>query len=248
MLANGMAKPPLPSTEAVQDWLRQNVRKKRPGPVSRLLGESAELSYEVSEPVAVEDGLLQDHVVFTVGGEDGLLPLPCLPMGSAGWFASSADELWLLWPGSSSVEDLLRREGAPLDDAEPVRFGPVLLECAFRNGRNQHVVIRELDHLRHFSAPGIAHEYEWNDTVLRQAEEAFAPPHIECFSTPEASSYRTRRRHRWRLVCMTLHGWMHNLQNLGIETIEVSSDYVLTRGKRQVLSKRVFASMPIVSY
>lgn len=43
-------------------------------------------------------------------------------------------------------------------------------------------------------------------------------------------------------------GWMHEMQNLGIQTIAVQKTGAVTLGKRQVPAARMFDRVPAVRY
>jgi hypothetical protein len=52
----------------------------------------------------------------------------------------------------------------------------------------------------------------------------------------------------WLLSFTSIWGWMHDVQELGVERWEISGDYKLIRPKRDVLTKKIFSRTPAVLY
>lgn len=51
-----------------------------------------------------------------------------------------------------------------------------------------------------------------------------------------------------KLRALTLMGWMHEKQNLGVEMIRIARDGTVKLGERQVLARRIFKRTPWLKY
>lgn len=52
----------------------------------------------------------------------------------------------------------------------------------------------------------------------------------------------------WQLSFVSVWGWTHDLQNLGIERVSIGDTFKLEAAERVVLSKRIFRSVPALGY
>jgi hypothetical protein len=58
----------------------------------------------------------------------------------------------------------------------------------------------------------------------------------------------TRPEGGWQIMFTSLFGWMHELQDLGIELIDISLDFHIVARRRKQLSKQIFSLTPCVLY
>lgn len=229
--------PATPTTEQISQWLREHVKKNRPGRFARWFGEPENFTYDVGRPVEVPVRFLIRHRLFSVDGEDGLLPLPALPSGSWGIFVTDGDTLQLLEPETGSLSSLLARENRPLDQGDPADVAR-LFSLVLVTGREptHHEIVASADEIRQFRW-GLMDGYQADDTALRLVEHMIVPPAIG--ESPTGG---------WILTFTTVAGWMHELYELGVETFEISGQFTVVRHPRQILHPRIFQKVPGVLY
>jgi hypothetical protein len=229
--------PELPTPDQISAWLRPRVRKPQPSWLARFLGEATEFRYGVGPPQRIESAFFRKHVLFRVSGEWGLLPFAALPGGSYGVFATDGLELILLSPGDRSLDGLLRSEARPLDEAPAAEFAQFVADVRLSRGMAlRHTVVADSEALRSFGPAALGGEYVVNERELLRVKDQMIPPRIE------------RSAGGWRMTFTTTYGWMHEQQELGIETIGFASDFSVTFGRRRVLSKRIFTRTPAIRY
>jgi hypothetical protein len=229
--------PPIPKRVEVEHWLRENARQPPSSRIGRWLGLTTEFNYLVSDPVPYEMPFFIVHSVFSVFGERGLLPLPALPGGSWGLFVTNGRRMWLLRPHDYSLYHLFRAEGRPLHEADPVSMAQFICDVLFTSGGKRHVVVADAGAVRRYRGETSLDEYVVNDRELDRVSDEVAQPSIQ-----------NQADGGWRLTFASLLGWMHDLQDLGNEQIDISRDFRIVACRRTCLSKRVFRSVPSVDY
>jgi len=226
-----------PSPAEVADWLREHVKKKPPGRIARWLGEPLEFAYELSRLYSVQMKCITRQTLVAFGGEDGLLPYPALPGGSWGIFAIHNQELYLPEPSTESLSALLAREGTSLDDADPEDLAELIC-LILRNGPGdrQHDLVRSPDQLRCYRWEGLD-GYRVDESTLQSVAKAIVAP-----------SLRGSATQGWNLESVTVEGWMHQKDHLGVERYEISPAFNVARLTRVVLHERNFTETPSVIY
>jgi hypothetical protein len=218
------ARPQLPTAERVADWLASRAAGGGPRP-------------QLGAPQPRPSAFFRRHVLFTVHGSRGVLPSPALPAGSWGTFAFDGAELALLSPDDGSFTRLLRREARPLDEAEPVELAQLVCDLGLpRPPTHRHVVLRAAAELESFTL-GRLTGYEVDRRELARARPFIDPPSIVALDEGG-----------WSIAFTTVLGWMHELDDLGVESIWVEPDFTLNIGARRVLSERIFKRLPGVIY
>lgn len=231
--------PPLPSAQRVQDWLRANITRSPRSRWLRWLGEPTPFRYEISGVEPMDFDFFVEHRVFSVSGERELLPFSALPSGSWGLFSIGPEGIERLGPRDGSLTRLLRAEGRPLHEGDSL--GLVRLICRLELSENvsDHTIVRGEDHLRHFgpaSEPWLG--YEVDEAQLRRARARLRPLSIEPLADEGG----------WSVQFTSVYGWMHEKEELGLESLLVSPDYVITRQERIVISQRIFSKTPSFMY
>jgi hypothetical protein len=235
MLAEGLS-PPVPERAEIVRWLRQNIRKPAPSRIARWLGARADFSYEVSQPERHDLSFFRAHTIFRVSGERDLFPFPTLPAGSFGLLATNGSSITLLHPLDDSLQELFRAEQRPLNEAAPQSLAQFICDVRFSSRCARHAVLANAEALRTFPSR------ERSGYLLDSREWArvcndIAPPAVQ-----------TRADGSSRLTFTSLFGWMHELQNLGTEQLDISRDFRIVRRDRRTLSDRIFSSVPHVRY
>jgi hypothetical protein len=210
--------PELPAAERVSDWLGAPVGALQPRP----------------------SAFFRRHVLFTASAGRDVLPFVSLPAGSWGVVAFDGSELTLLSPADDAFERLLRREARPLDEASPMELAQLLCDARLpRPSSHRHAVVSTPADVESFGGGRLGRfgGYRVAAAELRRAGPSIEPPAISALD-----------QGGWSITFTTLTGWMHELDNLGLESIWVEPDFTLTIGDRRVLSDRIFERMPGVRY
>ncbi len=228
------------ATSQITDWLRSHVRSPPPGKIARWLGAETDFSYELlGEPQLINTEFIEQSVLFTLSASDpGLLPFAVMPVGSWGVFAFDGHGLSILYPDDDSCERLLRLEKRSLTEADPKSLAQLLCLVRLKQAKGcvHHVVIECAEALRTFAWTGFE-GYQVSESELQIVQDTIIPPLIT--DLPGSG---------WELSFTTIHGWMHQLNELGIEVIHVTPEFTFRRQPRQVLSKRIFQAIPSIRY
>jgi hypothetical protein len=228
-----------PSCDDIARLLNEQ-RLPRAGPrwLSRLFGVRDEpIRVHKVNPAGFEDLFSEQRIFYVVVRRLDALPLPALPGGTLGYFAYDGRTLRLLSPSLNSVGQALRREGVPLD---ALRSGPLArFICAValhHRDATGHDLVTSADELARWGGELVP--YRLNDREYSRVAASIVPPSV----------VRNDGDSGWRITFTTLFGWMHQKQELGVETLDASNEFELTRRPRRVLSKHVFKQTPAVIY
>lgn len=229
--------PPIPSRESVESWLREHVRRPAPSRIARWFGARAEFHYQVGQPQRIDQGFFVKHSIFSVMAERGLLPRPALPSGSFGYFAWNGSAIYLLRPDDDSVPTVFQHEDRALNEADPCWLGQFLCDVLLSPGCHRHVVLANEEALTTFGQDMPGGGYILNSNEVARIAGQVPPPSIARQASGE-----------WLLTYASLTGWMHEVQELGLERLTISTDFRLTARVRTKLSRRIFRSMPLIRY
>jgi hypothetical protein len=236
----------LPPQAELRGWLTTQRRPREPrGWLWRkLFGDAEPDEPFIGVATGIDCGFFRRHGLFSAIASRDVLPFPALPSGSWGIFATDERQnLRLLKPDDDSVSALLLAEARPLDEAAPHDLAQVICDIWLRRATYRHSVVTDSAALENFGDGA----YAVDRAELAKVAPAFRPPSIQVVATV-GDTYRESSNAHWRLEFTTAYGWMHDQQELGVETIDVSSRFSLSRSKRRVLSKRIFARTPNVRY
>jgi hypothetical protein len=227
----------LPTADEISAWLRERVRKPRPGPVARFLGEPEEFSYRVHTPIDITPAFVVSQVLFRVHAEQGLLPFPSLPHGSWGIFAADEKAIQLLEPHADAMSVVLARENRPLDEGNATELAQLfsLLVLTGLDGTH-HKIVASAEQIAQFRW-GMIDGYEAAASTLRSVASKVTPPAV----TGSASR-------GWNLTFVTVAGWMHELYELGVENVTISPNFRVHRQPRQILAAKIFRKVPGLTY
>ena len=173
--------------------------------------------------------------LYRVAGIYEMFDFPTLPFGSYCIYAASAQQAIRLTRKGKEIQIILKEEWENLAMADPVELSTVLL-WFFGVPSSDHHVLRDLEDLRKFAQPEEFPRYVINENKLATVQADIGHAHLQV------------NRENLELRVVTLLGWMHDKQNLGIETIHIARDGMVTLGKRRTLLRRVFETVPHVRY
>ena len=181
-----------------------------------------------------ELSIFQDHKIYLVRGQTQQFDFPMLPSGSYGYYAANGREAIRLTRTGKEIQRILAASWPSLPAQDPVKLASFVLE--FYDGgikASHHVLADEAALLAKCTRPK---SYHVNESAMLRAS-----PRISITScTTECDTVKLR--------AVTLCGWMHCKQNLGIETIAISKDGTVDLRPREVLAKRIFDEVPGIMY
>jgi hypothetical protein len=138
------------------------------------------------------------------------------------------------------IETVLAEEWNDLPAADPVRLADLVLTFYDGGPHASHRVLRDADALRAMTEPGpsrIESGYQLHERNLAAVLARIGTTRTEVLSEGELS-----------VRAVTLLGWMHTKQNLGIESFVIRSTGEVRFEKRIVLTRRIFARLPSIRY
>lgn len=185
------------------------------------------------EPIVerIEECPFSRHRLFMVRGRTGQFDFPTLPHGSYGYYVADGQAATRLTRKGKEIQSILADEWDALPALDPVRLASLVLHF-FNAGIGQsHFVLGDAESLRAFGRNYQVDEKEF-DRVL-----------------PEVGLTRsTIDRQVLSLRAITLRGWKHMKQNLGIELLAIRADGSVSLATRHVLSHRIFTRIPALRY
>tara|TARA_R110002072_G_C7909868_1_gene530272 strand:- start:1017 stop:1664 length:648 start_codon:yes stop_codon:yes gene_type:complete len=177
------------------------------------------------------------HRLFIIHGRTKQFDFPTLPHGSLGYYAANGLAATRLTRANKEIQSILANEWATLAKSDPVCLASLILKFYDGGIKASHHVLRDADDLRSFGNPALpTKNYELNEKEL-----SIALPNIgSTLSTADGAVLSLR--------AVTLCGWMHDKQNLGVESFTIGSDGTVSFRQRDVLSKRIFWNTPSIRY
>jgi hypothetical protein len=107
----------------------------------------------------------------------------------------------------------------------------------FCSGGKHHVVVADSEAVQTYGGDDPMGRYVVNDREFDRVCDDIVQPMI--LTRPEGG---------WQIMFTSLFGWMHELQDLGIELIDISLDFHIVARRRKQLSKQIFSLTPCVLY
>lgn len=136
---------------------------------------------------------------------------------------------------AASTRDLLRAANRDLAGFRASAFADFLFEVFLAEGATSSTVLPSLERLRAY-AEGEG-SYEFEAEALAAVEEGFVAPEIA--GDADAG---------WRVRFSTLRGWMHEVNDAGLETFRVDPSFEVTHEGRTPLANPLFATVPRLAY
>jgi hypothetical protein len=233
------------SREAPRSWLGRLMFGRLERPVECM---------SVAEHEGVQG--LRRSFVFDAGVDvPGLLEWGALPgRTSHGTFAVGLDGFHYLNRRREEVEALFRQEPEALIDTAPEHLAAFLADVLGRRLNESHEVLRSAEHLMRYDLLGsFSGPYEIDSREWQRVRSRFVIP--------------TRREEPWgfRLEFCSVYGWMHYKRRLTRQTYDLALSTPSPAAHRyrelpptvqtvhihhseQVLSERIFAKLPMVTY
>lgn len=177
------------------------------------------------------------HRLFLVLGATKRFDFPTLPVGSLGYYVANAHSATRLTRQNKEIESVLSAEWNHLPNADPVLLASLILKFYDGGIHATHHVLQDIDALRSFGdSQSPSRDYELNEKELSRV-------------TPEIGlTESTRMEDVLAIRAVTLCGWMHDKQNLGVESFTIARDGKPTFQKRHELSRKIFKRVPAILY
>jgi hypothetical protein len=181
-----------------------------------------------------ELSLFRDYKIYLVRGQTQQFDFPSLPHGSYGYYAANGGQAIRLTRAGKEIERILEAEWTSLPAQNPVQLASFVLGFYDSGIKATHRVVANAGDLRDLGRP--PRHYRINENALATALPAIG----ESSSKIEGNTIKLR--------AITLCGWMHDKQNLGIETIAISKDGTINLAPREVLAEKIFDQVPPIMY
>jgi hypothetical protein len=180
------------------------------------------------------------HRLFIVYGTIGQFEFPALPSGSFAYYAADGRKAERLTRKHREIESLLADEWDALPVADPVRLARLVLRFYDGGIRSSHDVLRDANDLREMTKP--RREGPLCGFELNVREFAAVLPRVGATVASSLSDGTLSIR------AVTLLGWMHTKQDLGIESFTIDRNGAVHFAERIVLTRRIFAALPNIRY
>jgi hypothetical protein len=168
---------------------------------------------------------------YLIHGRTRQFDFPTLPHGSYCVYDANGRRAIRLTREGKEIESVLGENWLLLPKCDPVVLARLILKFFDGGIRATHRVLINAESLRS----------DGKHYVLNEKEFGKAEALIETTRFVFEDELLTIR-------AVTLCGWMHDKRNLGIEYIHISRSGDVQLDARQVLSKRIFKSVPAIRY
>ncbi len=182
-------------------------------------------------PVVEDLSPFQSPKTYVIHGRRGQFDFTTLPHGSYCVYVADGRKAVRLTRAGKEIESVLKEKWETLADCNPVILASLILKFFDGGIRSTHRVLSGGDDLRSHRK-----NYVLNDRELERSQGL-----IGTTSTSRSDDFVVIR-------AVTLCGWMHDKRNLGIEHIHISKSGTVHLEKREVLSERIFTSVPQILY
>ncbi|MEQ8788073.1 MAG: hypothetical protein RIC55_17325 [Pirellulaceae bacterium] len=182
--------------------------------------------------------MFSETLIVEVCAVDGVFRNTSLPSGSYTICALRPTPLGVraieLTTENGEVNKLLAANWLVLPNQSPVLLAEFVLTFFGDDVRINHKVLADVDDL--WAMKNHRHRYVIDEEAVTKVESLIG--RTELHECEQAITLR----------CLTLLGWMHEKQDLGIETITIERDGSVTRAERVQLCSRTFLETPDLWY
>ena len=171
---------------------------------------------------------------YVVHGTTGQFDFPMLPRCSYGVYAANGFKAVRLTRTNKEFEKVLAEEWLSLAACDPVVLARLILMFYDGGIQASHRILGNANDLTEIcqSRQG----YVLNDRQYASVIDRIGNTEIQ----QQADAIVLR--------VVTLRGWMHDKRNLGIERIHIIRSGCVSLERREVLSSRIFKSVPAIRY
>lgn len=176
---------------------------------------------------------LKTHKIYIVQGAHGQFDFTALPFGSYGYYAANGREALRLTRTNKEIEQVLAANWEHLSTVPPVLLAGLILPFYDGGIKATHLPLANEAALRALcSSP----QRTMNESAFADAQSKMRDSSV------------TVRDQNVILRAITLMGWMHDKQNLGIERVTIQKSGRVELAAREVLAKRIFDTTPSIDY
>ncbi len=202
--------------------------------IRKDLGEDAwnardRRSYDTSPDERISP--LRSPKIYRFFWATGQFDFPCLPDGSYCVYAADGWKAIRLTRAGKEIESILAAKWPELSDCDPVRLADLILMFYDGGIKHSHSTLPNADAL-------------YPSDKYRVVDEAEMTRIRDSVGTTQINVERDTVVIR----AVTLCGWMHEAQNLGIEHIHIPRSGKVQFDARQTLSKKIFSKLPDIYY
>lgn len=179
----------------------------------------------------------RDSKTYIIPGRTSQFDFRTLPSGSYCVFVADGRKAVRLTRSGKEIEFVLKEKWDALALCNPIVLASLILMFYDEGIKATHRVLSDAKDLRSFERNvGFGREWVLNAGEMQRIEDLIGDTTVR--QLDDAVFIRAA----------TLCGWMHDKQNLGIENIRILPSGEVQLGKREVLSERIFDSVPNVTY
>jgi hypothetical protein len=175
-----------------------------------------------------------DHKIYLVHGQTQQFDFPMLPHCSYAYYAANGREAVRLTRAGKEIEGIFAANWSSLPAQNPVKLASLVLGFYDEGIKASHHVLADVNEL--LAMCNRPRTYRVNEDSLASVRARIGT--TTCKMEDDIVKIRA----------VTLCGWMHCKQNLGVETIAISNEGIVTLGEREVLAEKIFDEVPGVIY
>jgi hypothetical protein len=171
---------------------------------------------------------------YVVHGTTRQFDFPMLPHCSYAVYAANGFKAVRLTQTNKEIEKILAEEWSSLAACDPVVLARLVLKFYDGGIQASHDILRNVNDLTEIYKSDRG--YVLNDGQYASTIDRVGSTEIQ--KQAEAVVLRV----------VTLRGWMHDKRNLGIERIHIIQSGRVSLERREVLSSKIFKSVPAIRY
>lgn len=188
------------------------------------------------EMMSVYDGgmppIFPSHKLFVVRGYDDRFDFVSLPTGSYTYYAVTHDSAIRLTRDGKEIESVIEREWNAIPAVDIVEFTQFVLQFYEDGIKRSHHVLRDVHDLRSMQGEHRILNAKAISQIANQVGETQL-----CSGDDQ-----------YQIRAVTLCGWMHEKQELGIESVSITNHGEVSLGARQILCRKTFLKLPAIMY
>ena len=175
----------------------------------------------------------RNHKLFVATGNYKDFDFVSLPGGSFGYFSVRNSQVAWLRRGTDAIQNLLREEWNDLPSGNLCELVGFLMAFYEENPiQRGHWIIAN---------KGVLDEVDSPDRVVDKTAIAKVANEMESISVRSTKDTHTIR-------FLSICGWMHSANELGLHTMKIASNGLYTVSERRVLCTSVFSKLPSICY
>jgi len=178
--------------------------------------------------------LFRSFKIYRIRGVTGQFDFVTLPHGSYGYYAANGREAIRLSRQGKEIEKILSTDWAALPDVNPVPLASLVLAFFDEGIKATHQVLANRTSL---------------EVMCRDPRNFQLTDEVKTNHLSKLGETTIQLLHDTVMIrAITLCGWMHRKQNLGVECLKIARTGRVTFEPRLVLSEKTFNRVPGIRY